>query len=389
MALQNFKNIIDNNAYLISDKDRKIFETGNLASFFGFSESDAIEFIIYDINDNQLPQSSYGLVRYIYLTTENISDYILIPEGTQLENLNFPKEYFVDIERLLKEAGYENGIFKTQITLINRRVGSERTDDKIWIKDISPSRLEIRLLPLKKPLSNEYDLEQRYNLFTNGAIFNDDIQHNIDTFLSKITPLSIKSYLETKYSTTFIGRLQSEYGIGDVDTFSNTIYTKFVESAKYEFSNRVSDINDINYGMPKSTMPPLGLSLEDIKRICGNLIKNSVNKYLINPSINENIQFTNATDVSLDAIIGIPQTKQSDTIYTTKNVTPKSAEFTYVTEDSNIVVKEVVVKPTTSTITVNDSEVIYTDYETKPNVIKPTTVTTNTSTSHGKTIEMF
>ncbi len=56
MAIKTFKDIIDYKGYRINSKDRKIFEEGNLQTFFGFGESDAIEFIVYDINDNQLPQ---------------------------------------------------------------------------------------------------------------------------------------------------------------------------------------------------------------------------------------------------------------------------------------------------------------------------------------------
>ena len=153
MAIKTFKEIIDNKGYRIEAKDREIFEQGNLQSFFGLGDQDAIEFIMYDINDNQLPQKGGDLVNYVTLSTQNIKDYILLPEGTIFQRYQFPKEYFVDVERLIKEAGYDSGIFKTQITLINKRVGSEQKYNKLWINEISPSRTEIRLLPLKKGLS--------------------------------------------------------------------------------------------------------------------------------------------------------------------------------------------------------------------------------------------
>ena len=83
MAIKSFKEIIKNKGYRINSKDREIFEKGTLQSFFGFSDSDMIEFILYDANDNQLPQGDDGKqVRYIKLSSENINDYILIPEGT-------------------------------------------------------------------------------------------------------------------------------------------------------------------------------------------------------------------------------------------------------------------------------------------------------------------
>ncbi|MEY3811539.1 MAG: hypothetical protein RIT11_621, partial [Pseudomonadota bacterium] len=160
MAVKKFKDIIDNKGYRINSKDRKIFEEGNLQSFFGFGDKDAIEFIVYDINDNQLPQKDDKLIRYITLSTESIRDYFLVAEGTLFEKNQFPSEYFIDVERLLSEAGYDNGIFKTQLTLLNKRVGSEKEYDRLWIQEISPSRTEIRLFPLEKS-SNIDDIKER------------------------------------------------------------------------------------------------------------------------------------------------------------------------------------------------------------------------------------
>ena len=79
MAIKTFKEILNNQGYRISSNDRKIFEEGNLESFFGFGEKDCIEFIVYDSNDNQLPQGEDAkLVRYIHIDDKNINDYFLI-----------------------------------------------------------------------------------------------------------------------------------------------------------------------------------------------------------------------------------------------------------------------------------------------------------------------
>jgi len=72
MAIKTFKEVIANNGYRINSKDREIFEQGNLQSFFGISDNDAIEFVVYDANDNQLPLRNGARVRYITLSTENI-----------------------------------------------------------------------------------------------------------------------------------------------------------------------------------------------------------------------------------------------------------------------------------------------------------------------------
>jgi hypothetical protein len=163
MAIRLIKEVINNKGYVINSKDREIFQEGeDLQSFFGLSDSDAIEFILYDINDNQLPQRDGELVRYVVLSTENIKDYLMIADGTVFKSNVIP-EYFIDIERLIREAGYDNGIFKAQITLINKRVGTEDESNRVWIKEISPSRTEVRLLPLnKKKLQKNLKLDSIY-----------------------------------------------------------------------------------------------------------------------------------------------------------------------------------------------------------------------------------
>ena len=119
MAIKTFKEIIDNKGYRISTKDREIFEKGTLQSFFGFSDSDMIEFIVYDANENQLPQGDDGkLVRYIPLNSENIKDYFLIADGTEFQAFNFPNEYFIDAERLIREAGYNMVFLKLKLLFL-------------------------------------------------------------------------------------------------------------------------------------------------------------------------------------------------------------------------------------------------------------------------------
>ena len=85
----------------------------------------------------------------------DIKDYFLIADGTKLQAFQFPNEYFIDAERLIREAGYNNGIFKTEITLLNKRVGYDNPNEKLWIQEISPSRTEVRLLPIKNEVSKK------------------------------------------------------------------------------------------------------------------------------------------------------------------------------------------------------------------------------------------
>ena len=232
MAIKTFKDIINNKGYRVSSDDRKIFEEGNLQSFFGLGDSDAIEFIVYDSNDNQLPQKAANgkTVRYVPLTSSNISDYILIAEGTVLQKFQFPNEYFIDAERLLREAGYDNGIFKTQVTLINKRVGSDSEEDKLWISEISPSRTEVRLFPIKNAKVKYPELEERFALFTSNKDFRDDTIIEAFKIIEQVDSNIIGTYLKTKYGENWVSKMSGEFKIKNFDEFVNRVNTKFREA---------------------------------------------------------------------------------------------------------------------------------------------------------------
>ena len=115
MALDNFKKIENNKGYLVDDKDRKIFEREISKGYFGMNIGDIIEFVLYDSNDNPLPQESAKgkTVRYIEYNDNTKKEYFgkaQINESNKSQNDS--EEFFIDTEKLIKEAGYSNGIFK-------------------------------------------------------------------------------------------------------------------------------------------------------------------------------------------------------------------------------------------------------------------------------------
>ena len=313
MAIQTFKQIIDNQAFRISAKDRAIFEQGTLQSFFGFSDSDMIEFIVYDVNDNQLPQGEFGeLVRYVPLNSQNINDYFLIADNTLFQALQFPNEYFIDIERLLKESGYDNGIFKTQITLLNKRVGFESANEKMWIKQISPSRTEVKLLPLINDVSKKTDLLQRFNIFINGGDFKDDVIQYVPTFLESINPSIVDDFIKRTYSEVWYNKLVTEFGIAGLDTLATKIHTKFVEAVKYEFANRESSIKSPLYGNKKSISLPLQLSADDVFKIAQIILIEIVQVYLPMRTIQTKTEIDAGFDESKDDVGTLLQRRESD-----------------------------------------------------------------------------
>jgi hypothetical protein len=320
MAIRNIKELINNKGYTINPNDRKIFEEEDLQSFFGFSETDAIEFIIYDINDNQLPQGDGELVRYIQLNSQNISDYFLIQDGTLFQKYKLPSEYFIDAERLLSEAGYNNGIFKTQITLINKRAGSQKSYDKLWINEISPSRTEVRLYPLKEGVLLKPELQERFNIFINDGDFREDTIAYALEFIETIDPTKLSSFVRSKYGNVWVDELISEFKIKDFDVFLNNIYVKFRQASIYEFTNRISKIDDINFGKPKPTKPKIELSKESVVNICKQLLTYIVNYYLPQQNVKLTNTSSNTFESSVDPVRDILQTSESDVVVIPKQV---------------------------------------------------------------------
>ena len=89
MAINEFKEIVDRRGYLVEPEDRKIFEKEIRKANFGMGYSDMIEFILYDSNDNQLPQGEKGeMVRYISIDDANFNDYFLISDNNLTKKKN-------------------------------------------------------------------------------------------------------------------------------------------------------------------------------------------------------------------------------------------------------------------------------------------------------------
>ena len=318
MAIKKFKEVLENKGYRIDSNDRKIFENGTIESFFGLSSSDCIEFIIYDSNDNQLPQTSYGMVRYIPMTSQNIGDYFMIAEGTLFQRYRFPSEYFIDVERLLREGGYTNGIFKTQITLINKRIGSETGLDKLWISEISPSRTEVRLFPNTKGVEINPELNERFNLFVRHGEFRDDVAKFAIEYIETIKITEIAKVIKNAYGDRWFSKFVNEYKIQSFDIFCTQVYNKFLESVVNEFTGRISDINDINYGKPIAFKPSLSLTKAEVRTKVEKLLIVSISKYLMLPDVKSGFSKKDTLE-SIDTPEKILQTKTSDLQIDTKS----------------------------------------------------------------------
>ena len=75
------------------------------------------------------------------------------------------------------------------------------------------------------------------------------------TFLGKklFAPVNELEFITTKYGENWISKMSGEFKIKNFDEFVNRVNTKFREAAAYELTNRISNINDVNYGKRKQT----------------------------------------------------------------------------------------------------------------------------------------
>lgn len=333
MAIKGFKEIENHKGYKIDSKDREIFERELKESLFGtsattwnvFGNTDMIEFVMFDSNDNQLPQGEQGkMVRYIYLNDTNIAKYFRISEDPEDIKLNGAKEFLVDTEVLIKEAGYSNGIFKTQITLLNRRAGSEDIDyDKMWIHEISPSRTEIRILPVESADSIiNPDLQERYDVYINDGDFRDDtisfVQEYVEAIdLNKVFEKMLAIKGKISEGKTYIDLIKQEFKIDDFGKFFLDIKTKFIQSMQYWVENRDSNINSLQYGKQLSVKPPIDLGVNEIETKSIYTLTETIDYLLNKRDILEKSVLSQEEQVSFDEIQDILLTTTEDSIYET------------------------------------------------------------------------
>lgn len=329
MSIDNFKNIEERKGYLVETEDRKIFEKEIGKSFFGAGIGDMIEFILYDSSDNQLPQGDSGkLVRYINLNDSNISEYFLISNNQNGKKLNDASEFVVDIEKLIREAGYSNGIFKTQVTLLNKRIGIEdSSSDKLWIHEISPSRTEIRVLPIKNKGRGEPELLKRYETFTQNGNFRDDTIYFAKAFIEGIdVQLALENFLKSKGRVsdgrTYIELIKQEFKISNFEKLLVDIKEKFVESMNYYIDGYEWSITSNRYGKPKSAVDLVELSIGTIESTALQSLLMIIDYFLPRRDIQEQSILSKEQKKTIDQLKKILKSNVSNSTY--QSTTPES-----------------------------------------------------------------
>ena len=99
-----------------------------------------------------------------------------------------------------------------------------------------------------------------------------------------------------------------------------------MQSALYEFTNRNSNVKDLNYGNPYPTKPTLELSKDTIKSSIIRLLIQSIDYYLLTPDVKVNASYNVETNQFNDIVGQVLQEKTSSTIIDTKSPILQIAE---------------------------------------------------------------
>jgi hypothetical protein len=255
MALNDFKNIeninlnLDTTAQLLNSKDLNIFKTSiSNVTDFGMSKNDVIEFRVYDIGNNLLEQTGGKMVNYIH--KDNLPKYL----KSSIDSKTQEKIFEIDVEKLVKEAGYGNGEFKVVFNFLKNYVGNENQKQKVWIHEVSPSRTEIRIQPLiTNDEAQNRQINRRYTSFMDGAaelrenVIN--IKNQIDKVELQISDLIDKYFIE-KHGQKWLDVVKADYKFltdSQYKSFKQKIFTDFKKSIFAQLDGKEFKLGNPNF----------------------------------------------------------------------------------------------------------------------------------------------
>lgn len=270
---------------------------------FGDCKYDVMEVSVYDVNNTLLPQKSGQNVAYI--KRNDIGSYMY-----SVTNVVGKKELAINIEKLLNNLGFTNGILKVNINFVRSRVGSENELERVWIHEISPSREEIRIIPLKtnNPQLNINNTKQFLNLNNLNRDFKyykKNILDGLDSF--ETTSLqSIDDALVAKFGNDFQAILKKDFGLSNFNEFKKRIFIDFRNSVTYWLTNKNYDITQSTFGSPSEKR------FDDCDQYEFKYLLDEI-KNILNTSITFNIKTLNRRVIKYEALpveFGVEEVKK-------------------------------------------------------------------------------
>lgn len=245
---ENINNNSENTGQFLESKDLFIVSKNELQiAEFGNTPYDVMEVSIYDDKNKLLKQKNGMNVAYIKST--DIKNYIY-----NITNYTGKKELAINVEKLLNDLGFQNGVYKVNLNFVRNRVGSDNETTRVWIHEISPSREEIRILPLKT--NNEATNNLTKLQFKNLKALNKDFIYYKTSILNTISSFDnafltkVDDYLFSQYGKEYINVVKKDFGVKDFEGFKKRIFEDFKNSVIYYLTNKGYDVTKNNFGNP-------------------------------------------------------------------------------------------------------------------------------------------
>lgn len=299
MSIKKYTNIEDinnkssNEGQFLQSDDLFIVSKSEIeATDFGNGKYDVMEVSLYDVNNNLLPQTSGNNVAYI--KSNDVKNYMY-----QITNKSGLKELAINVEKLVNDLGYKNGIIKVNINFVKYKVGSDNELERVWIEEISPSREEVRIIPLKTKFSNinektKTQFKNLQNLNREFGYYKESLLNSLNSF-DNVFLNKINSQLESKYGSDFFKILKKDFGLSNFDTIRDKISNDFKQSIYYYLNNKHYNIAESTFGKPSD------IRFEDYEIYDFNEII-SVMENILNNCINFNLQSLKRRDLNIKSL---------------------------------------------------------------------------------------
>jgi len=261
-------------------------------SDFGECKYDVMEVSVHDVNSVLLPQKNGNLVAYI--KKNDIKNYLYL-----VTNQGGQKELVVDAQKLLNDLGFTNGIYKINVNFVRDRVGTDDISRRVWIQEISPSRTEIRIIPLKTSDTNINNTNIKE--FKNLQNLNKDFKYYKKSFLDSLNSFTnmniniIDSMIQTQYGNDFFTTLKTDFGLANFNNLRDKIFNDFKNATTYYLTNKEYDITQSNFGQQST------IRFEDCEQYDFNILVSEIQKILFD-CIEFNCQFLKRRDVNITEI---------------------------------------------------------------------------------------
>jgi hypothetical protein len=231
--------------FLLKDDLLIVSKTEIEEADFGDCKHDVMEVSIYDVNNLLLPNKTGNNVAYI--KPNDIKNYMY-----DIVNAGGQKELAINVEKLLNDLGFTNGILKININFVRNKIGTDNELTRVWVQEISPSREEVRILPLKTKddgvnTITKSEFKNIHNLSKDFKYYKKNILDALDKFEAGSLSV-IDDSLVAKFGNDFRDVLRKDFGLRDLDTFHKKIFENFRDSIKNWVNNKYYDVSQSTFG---------------------------------------------------------------------------------------------------------------------------------------------